>query len=98
MGAAAGLVGTGGGGESSSATSSTGPQAGTTGSVILDFGGINLGNQDIPLNAQTTSAANAPPQVGNTPATLSGAFGSSTTILLLAGVALLAWYIMKRKK
>lgn len=94
----AGALGGGGGASvSASSSASAGPQSGTTGSLVLDFGGINLGNQDIPLNAQTTAASNAPPVVGNNPLSVVG--GSLTTLtsylpfILLAGagVALFLW-------
>jgi hypothetical protein len=94
----AGALGGGGGASvSASSSASAGPQSGTTGSLVLDFGGINLGNQDIPLNAATTAASNAPPVVGNNPASIVG--GSLSTLETLlpyvliigAGIALFAW-------
>jgi hypothetical protein len=94
----AGALGGGGGASvSASSSASAGPQSGTTGSLVLDFGGINLGNQDIPLNAQTTAASNAPPVVGSNPANIVG--GSLSTLegllpyilIIGAGIALFAW-------
>jgi hypothetical protein len=94
----AGMLGGGGGASvSASSSASAGPQTGTTGSLLLDFGGINLGNQDIPLNASTTSSANNPPLIGNTPA---GVLGGPMAVLesylpyillIGAGVALYMW-------
>jgi hypothetical protein len=81
----AGALGGGGGASvSASSSASSGPQSGTTGSLLLDFGGINLGNQDIPLNASTTAAQNAPPIIGNT--------ASSQAASTLAGV--LPWVLI----
>ncbi len=90
------LAGGGGASVSASSSASAGPQSGTTGSLILDFGGINLGNQDIPLNAQTTSSANNPPLIGNTPSSIVGGASiieSYLPYILLAGaaVALYMW-------
>jgi hypothetical protein len=73
MGAFASALGLASGGGlvpsvSPSSSASSGPQAGTTGSVVQNFGGINLGNQDIPLSASTTSATNQTPTTGNVPA------------------------------
>lgn len=98
MGALAGGLGGGGGATvSPSSSASSGPQAGTTGSLILDFGGINLGNQDIPLNAQTTSSANAPPTIGNVPSQVASTISSYIPTLLLIGAGI-ALYIWVRKR
>jgi hypothetical protein len=104
MGALAGGLGGGGGASvSASSSASSGPQSGTTGSLVLDFGGINLGNQDIPLNAESAAASNAPPLIGSVPnaatvRAMSAGGISFTTIALVVGVAALAWYIAKRKR
>ena len=106
MGALAGGLGGGGGASvSASSSASSGPLAGTTGSLVLNFGGINLGNQDIPLNAESASPANAPPVVGTPPTgyalnALGGAGGGSSSILiLLLGVAAVAaFFILRHKK
>lgn len=98
MGALAGGLGGGGGATvSPSSSASSGPQAGTTGSLILDFGGINLGNQDIPLNASTTSSANAPPTIGNTPSAITNTFANYLPWILVAGAAV-ALFIWARKR
>lgn len=96
MGQLAGALGGGGGASvSASSSASSGPQSGTTGSLILDFGGINLGNQDIPLNAQTTSAQNQPPTIGTVPSIATAAQGVASYLpyILLIGavVALAIW-------
>lgn len=94
----AGALGGGGGASvSASSSASSGPQSGTTGSLILDFGGINLGNQDIPLNANTTAASNAPPQIGNAATQALASTASYLPYLLLAGAAV-ALFIWARKK
>jgi hypothetical protein len=87
---------------SPSSSASSGPQAGTTGSVVLNFGGINLGNQDIPLSATSAASSNAAPTVGNTPtAVLSGLAGLSSgaysPLILAAGIVALVWYLSKHK-
>jgi hypothetical protein len=95
----AGALGGGGGASvSASSSASAGPSAsgaGTTGSVLLDFGGINLGNQDIPLNAQTTSSSNAAPTLGTvaSTATFAAAVDSYLPIILIIGavIALAVW-------
>jgi hypothetical protein len=98
MGALAGGLGGGGGATvSPSSSASSGPQAGTTGSLILDFGGINLGNQDIPLNASTTAAANAAPTIGNTPSTVVNTAANYLPWILLAGAAI-ALFVWARKR
>lgn len=96
MGQLAGGLGGGGGATvSPSSSASSGPQAGTTGSLLLDFGGINLGNQDIPLNAQSTSSSNAPPTIGTVANTGSAAsvINNYLPYILLAGaaIALVFW-------
>jgi hypothetical protein len=96
----AGALGGGGGASvSASSSASAGPSAsgaGTTGSVLLDFGGINLGNQDIPLNAQTTSSSNAPPTIGTIASTANLAATIDSylpTILLVGAVIALAFWL-----
>lgn len=95
MGAAAGVMGGGGGAAvNPSSGASSGPQSGTTGSVVLSFGGINLGTEDIPLSASTTSATNQAPTVGSP--TLGGSAGLSTLqkylpYLLIAGALFALW-------
>ena len=97
MGALAGGLGGGGGASvSASSSASAGPQSGTTGSLILDFGGINLGNQDIPLNAQSSASSNAPPTIGNTPSTVVNTFSTYLPWLLIGGAAL-ALFVWARK-
>ena len=98
MGQLAGGLGGGGGATvSPSSSASSGPQAGTTGSLILDFGGINLGNQDIPLNAQTTAATNQAPTTGTVPSQAVNTINQYIPILLLvgAGLALYLWWRAK---
>ena len=103
MGAlAGGLGGAGGASLQASSSASAGPQAGSTGNLVLNFGGINLGNQDIPLSATSANAQNQAPTVGNTPsAVLSGltgfASGSYGPLLLVGGAAALLWYFTRRK-
>lgn len=90
----AGMLGGGGGATvSPSSSASSGPQGGTTGSVLLDFGGINLGNQDIPLNASSTAAENAAPTIGNTASATVSTLSTYLPYILLAGaaVALFVW-------
>jgi hypothetical protein len=94
----AGALGGGGGASvSASSSASAGPQSGTTGSLILDFGGINLGNQDIPLNASTTASSNAPPIIGNAASQVTSVVSAYLPYLLLAGAAV-ALYVWARKK
>lgn len=106
MGALAGGLGGGGGASvSASSSASAGPQSGTTGSLILNFGGINLGNQSIPLTQSDNQATNQPATQGRTPlAALSGlgggaAAGSSSLLLygVLAIGALALFLMMKHK-
>lgn len=99
-GALAGQLASGGGASinpSSSATS--GPLAGTTGSLILNFGGINLGSQDIPLTQSDNESTNQPATVGNTPlSALTGINPQSmnpTMLLLIAGVIAVALVLSK---
>ena|SRR5271163_188779 len=90
----AGALGGGGGASvSASSSASAGPQSGTTGSLLLDFGGINLGNQDIPLNASTTASSNAPPVVGNVGSQVTSTLDSYLPYILIAGaaIALFIW-------
>lgn len=90
------LAGGGGATISPSSSASAGPQAGTTGSIVLNLGGINLGNQDIPLNATTSgSEANEPASVGGLPSGL-----EQYLPLILVGVAgvLVIVYLAKRHK
>jgi len=91
------LAGGGGATISPSSSASSGPQEGTTGSIVLNLGGINLGNQDIPLNATTKGGcANETPLAG-------GASPSTITAYLpyiligVAGLALL-YYVVKKSK
>jgi hypothetical protein len=94
MGQLAGMMGGGGGATvSPSSSASSGPQSGTTGSIIQDFGGINLGNQDIPLNASTTAASNAAPTIGTVPSQAINTLESYLPWILIAGaaVALFVW-------
>lgn len=96
MGQLAGALGGGGGASvSASSSASAGPQSGTTGSLLLDFGGINLGNQDIPLNAQTTAATNQAPTQGTVPSSIGALAGTSSYLpwILAAGavIALIIW-------
>jgi hypothetical protein len=94
----AGALGGGGGASvSASSSASSGPQSGTTGSLILDFGGINLGNQDIPLNANTTAASNSPPLIGNSASQVTNTISAYLPYLLLIGAAV-ALYVWARKK
>jgi hypothetical protein len=97
MGQLAGMLGGGGGASVSAAsTASAGPLAGTTGSLLLDFGGINLGNQDIPLNAESSSSANAPPTIGTVASTHSVAAIIDSyvpAILLVCAVIALGFWI-----
>jgi hypothetical protein len=83
---------------SPSSSAGSGPQAGTTGSVVQNFGGINLGNQDIPLSASTTSATNQTPVIGNTPgtATAVSAVAAYLPYLLLAGAAIALYLYVKK--
>lgn len=102
--AGAGLAGGGGASVSASSSASSGPQSGTTGSLILNFGGINLGSQDIPLTQSDNQATNQPATQGATPlsalsALTGGGAGSSSLLLyaVLAVGALLVYYMVKHK-
>lgn len=91
------LAGGGGATISPSSSASTGPQAGTTGSIVLNLGGINLGNQDIPLNA-TTSGSEA-----NQPATANCMPSKSIDdylpwILIAVAAGLIVAYLTHKKK
>jgi hypothetical protein len=107
-GALAGSLGGGGGASvSASSSASAGPQSGTTGSLILNFGGINLGSQDIPLTQSDNQATNQPATQGRTPlsaltAPFSGgaSAGGSSGLLLYAvlGIgAVLLFYMLKHR-
>jgi len=106
-GALAGPLGGGGGASvSASSSASAGPQSGTTGSLILNFGGINLGSQDIPLTQSDNQATNQPATQGVTPlsalSALTGGSASSPTssVLLyavLAAVAVGIYLMLKHK-
>lgn len=109
MGAAASLFGapTGGGtpiSVSPSSSAASGPQAGQTGNLVLNFGGINLGNQDIPLNASSANSQSLPAVVGTVPNnSFSGAANILTSsmsylpIALLAGAAIALYYWAKKR-
>jgi hypothetical protein len=100
MGALASAYLGGGGGSSinPSSSASAGPQSGTTGNLVLNFGGINLGNQDIPVNAQSETATNQTPVVGTHPASVLGVATASggtdwTPILVIGAIfGLLLWW------
>lgn len=102
--AGAGLAGGGGASVSASSSASSGPQSGTTGSLILNFGGINLGSQDIPLTQSDNQATNQPAVQGRTPTPLADltavAGGGSSGVLLYAVIAVAAfavYYMLKHK-
>lgn len=99
-GALAGMAAGGGGASvSASSSASAGPQSGTTGSLILNFGGINLGNQDIPLTQSDNQATNQPATVGQTPLSaltnIPSAGGLSPILLVVALAAALWWFTKK---
>lgn len=92
-------------GFSDASSANAGPLQGTTGNLVLNFGGINLGNQDIPLTQTSSAANNAPPTVGNTPLhafgsalspSAGGGIGSFLPLLLIA-VAVVALFLYERK-
>ena|SRR5579864_315424 len=99
-GALAGSLGGGGGASvSASSSASAGPQSGTTGSLILNFGGINLGNQSIPLTQSDNQATNQPSTVGTTPLqALTGipSAGGLSPILLVVALAAALWWFTKK--
>jgi hypothetical protein len=103
-GALAGPLGGGGGASvSASSSASAGPQSGTTGSLILNFGGINLGSQDIPLTQSDNEATNQPATQGITPLSALSALGTSGStssllpmILLVAGAVIL-YMVLKHR-
>lgn len=110
MGAAASLFGspTGGGtpiSVSPSSSAASGPQAGQTGNLVLNFGGINLGNQDIPTNASSANTQSAPATIGTVPNNLfsgagNGVAGGLSQYLpvVLIAAATLALFIWARNK
>lgn len=98
------LSGGGGASVSASSSASAGPQSGTTGSLILNFGGINLGSQDIPLTQSDNQATNQPATQGRTPlaalsALTSSSTGGSSSLILYAvlGVAAIVLYMALKK-
>jgi hypothetical protein len=93
------LGGGGGASVSASSSASAGPQSGETGNLVLNFGGINLGNQDIPLTNTSSEANNQPATVGQTPlSALSGiSNASSYTPLLLIGALAIGLYFLVKK-
>lgn len=96
---AGGLAGGGGASVSASSSASAGPQSGTTGSLILNFGGINLGNQSIPLTQSDNEATNQPATVGQTPlSALTGipSSGGLSPILLVAALAAALYFFTKK--
>ena len=88
---------------SDASSASAGPLQGTTGNLVLNFGGINLGNQDIPLNASSENAQNAAATTGNTPLaalgrTLSPSSGSSSFLpIILIAVAVVALFLYEKR-
>lgn len=99
----------GGGGYSASDSSSASSGPSHSGSVsgpVFNFGGINLGSQDIPLSGAAASGDTSIPTLGTIPpgtnypnTFLGGQVQSSSSILpialiLAAGLAL--WLLLKR--
>jgi|SRR6516225_6152522 len=99
------LAGGGGASVSASSSASAGPQSGTTGSLILNFGGINLGSQDIPLTQSDNQATNQSATQGHTPLSALSALGggasaggsSMIVYVLLAVAGVLAYMVFARK-
>lgn len=75
------------------APSATSPLGTTTGSTVLSFGGINLGNQSVPTSALGGST-NQAPAVGN-PVLPGSSTSSYLPLLLVAAAALALWYYAK---
>lgn len=84
----------------SSGVTATSPQSNQGAGVLFNFGGINLGSQDIPLNGPTTDTSNQTPTLGNVPSTgvtgiptALGAINNWIPTLLVVGalVALVMW-------
>lgn len=103
MGTPACLAGGGGATVSpSSSATSTASEAGQTGNLVLNFGGINLGNQDIPITQAQSQTQCKPATVGNTPTSLSSLtsiFSSSSfTPLILIGALAIGLYFLVRHK
>ncbi|SRR5579862_30652 len=95
------LAGGGGASVSASSSASAGPQSGTTGSLILNFGGINLGNQSIPLTQSDNQATNQPATVGQTPLsalTNIPSAGGLSPMLLVGALALGLFILLKFSK
>jgi hypothetical protein len=82
---------------SPSSSASSGPSSsGATGNLVLNFGGINLGTQDIPISQTSTptDGTNDPAVLGNTP--LSAASVSAYMPLLIVAALLgIAWALRK---
>jgi hypothetical protein len=92
--------------------SGAGPQAGTTGSLLLNFGGINLGSQNLPAVLSSNPEANQSARqgnggspTGNNPLSLNplssltgvGSASNSSALFLIAGLGLVLWYFLKHK-
>lgn len=100
MGALAGqLAGGGGASVSASSSASAGPQSGETGNLVLNFGGINLGNQDIPLTQTSSQSNNQPSTLGTVPnlSSLTSTGSGYTPYLLIAGLGALLWALFRKK-
>lgn len=76
----------------------TGAVYSATGNLLLSFGGINLGNQDIPLNQQSLASSNQPATIGTTPTAQAAANPANYwPIFVVAGVTLLLFLRGKHK-
>ena len=78
---------------SPSSSASSGPSSsGATGNLVLNFGGINLGNQSIPL----TATSEDPATVGNTPSMAAAAnLSNYTPAFIVAALAAIAYALRK---
>lgn len=100
------LLGSGSSGSSKSGFASTDNQLSNatgavnsaTGALVLNFGGINLGNQDIPLSQVSTSASNQAPTIGVTPLAAAAAVPTNyVPIAVIALAALALWYFLDKR-
>jgi hypothetical protein len=101
MGTPACLAGGGGATVSPSSTATSGSEEGQTGNLVLNFGGINLGNQDIPITQAQSQTQCKPATVGNTPTSLSSLTGISsvssyTPYLLIGALAIILYLVVKK--
>lgn len=88
----------------SSGVNATTPQSNAAGSVLFNFGGINLGNQDTPFNQVSADPTNQTPTIGTVPPTgvtgLPSAVGAINNWLptVLVGAAIVALVLWTKGK